>query len=56
MLTGDVSKLDLTPIGPMTVEVIERELRAEGMPIDTFGELDPTEVQVATTANRSVLG
>jgi hypothetical protein len=55
VLAVDVRQGDLNQIGPLVVALIERELRAEGLPIDTFGWLDPA-VQVAKTASRSVLG
>jgi hypothetical protein len=38
------------------VALVERELGAEDLPIDTFGQVDPAKVQLAKTASRSVLG
>src|SRR5487761_230235 len=35
----NVSKADLTPIGPFVVALIERELQIEDLPLDTFGSL-----------------
>jgi hypothetical protein len=56
VLAVDVRQADLNQIGPLIVALIERELGAEGLPIDTFGQLDPVGVQLAKTASRSVLG
>lgn len=58
ILAVDVRQAHLNPnqIGPMVAALIERELGAEGLPIDTFGKLDPGGVQLAKTASRSVLG
>ena len=47
---------DLRPIGGYLVEAIEAELRAESLPLDTFGRLDPDGVRLAGTASRSILG
>ena len=46
---------DLRPFGTY-VEAIETELRAEGLPADTFSALEPDSVQLAKTASRSTLG
>lgn len=46
----------MRPLGPYVAAVVEAELRAEGLPVDALGPLDPTAVQIAKTANRSVLG
>lgn len=40
----------------LVTELIERELLAEALPPDTFGELGTDELVIAKTANRSVLG
>ena len=56
VLEANVKRADLMPVGSAVVTLIERELRAEGLPTDTFGRLDPSAVQVAKTADRSVLG
>ncbi len=56
VLVAPVRKPDLLPIGPWVVYIVEAELRAEGLPIDTFGRLDPDNVRLAKTASRSVLG
>jgi len=47
---------DLRPLGNYLVEAIEAELRAEGLPADTFSALEPDSVQLAKTASRSTLG
>ena len=47
---------DLRPIGPYVVAAIEMELRAENLPLDTFGHLDRDAVCLARTASRSILG
>ncbi len=47
---------DLRPLGNYLVEAIEAELRAEGLPADTFSALEPGSVQLAKTASRSTLG
>jgi hypothetical protein len=47
---------DLRPIGPYVVAAIEMELRAEKLPLDTFGQLDAKNVCLARTASRSTLG
>ena len=52
----DITKVDLTPIGPFVVALIERELKMEDLPLDTFGPLSSEVVRIAKTADRSVLG
>ncbi len=47
---------DLRPLGDYLVEAIKTELRADGLPAETFSELDPNEVRIAKTASRSTLG
>jgi hypothetical protein len=47
---------DLRPLGGYLVEAIQTELRAEGLPADTFSALDPDTLQLAKTASRSTLG
>ena len=46
---------DLRPPGHYLVDAIEAELRAEGLPADTFSELERHEVRLAKTASRSTL-
>jgi len=52
----DVIKADLSRLGNFVVFLIERELRSEGLPVDTFGPLEPDKVVIGLTADRSVLG
>jgi hypothetical protein len=52
----NVTAAGLRPIGPLVVSAIETALRAEGLPVDTLGELDAQEVTVAKTADRRILG
>jgi len=55
-LAADVKVAALRSIGTFTVKLIERELESEGLPLDVFGQLDPADVNIAKTADRSVLG
>jgi hypothetical protein len=41
---------------PPVTELVERELRREGLPTATFGDLGSQELILAKTADRSVLG
>lgn len=50
-----VHKADLTPIGASVVALIHNELRAEILPLDRIGVLDPGSVELAKTASRTVL-
>ncbi|HEY5251394.1 MAG TPA: hypothetical protein VIJ09_07025 [Acidimicrobiales bacterium] len=52
----DVRVAALRSIGGFTTRLIEHELDSEGLPLDTFGRLDPANVRIAKTADRSVLG
>jgi len=56
VLVADVRKADLLPLGPLVVGIIQQELRSEGLPTDTFGDLDSDAVELARTASRTVLG
>ena len=56
ILVADVRKADLLPLSPLVVGIIQRELRSEGLPPDTFGELDSDAAKLAKTASRTVLG
>jgi hypothetical protein len=47
---------DLRPLGSYLLQAIETELRAEGLPPDTFAEVAPGNLQLAKTASRSTLG
>ena len=52
----DVRAASLRPIGRLVVPLIQAELVADGLSADTLGALEATEVVVARTADRSVLG
>jgi hypothetical protein len=52
----DVHAAGLRDPGRLVTSLIRRELAREGLPEDTFGRLDPDEVVLARTADRSVLG
>jgi hypothetical protein len=56
VLVADVRKADLLPLGSLVIRLIQRELRAEGLPLDAFGDLDLNSVELAKTASRKVLG
>jgi hypothetical protein len=47
---------DFRPLGSYLVEAIDAELRAEGLPPDTFSHLEPANLRIAKTASRSTLG
>ncbi|SRR5712691_132265 len=51
-----VQVADLRPLGSYLVETIQSELRAEGLPADTFSGLQSDTVRLAKTASRSTLG
>jgi hypothetical protein len=51
-----VHKADLRPIGACVVKAVEAELCSERLPPDTFGQLNPDAIRLATTASRSTLG
>jgi len=51
----DVRKSDLVPIGQLLVREIEAAMAAEGLAPNTLGTLDPSDVQIAKTASRTVL-
>jgi len=48
-----VHKADLAPIGASIVALIHNELRAESLPLNRFGVLDPGSVELAKTASRT---
>jgi len=56
IFTPDVRAGDLRPVGRFVVPLIEDALDSEGLPSDTFGHLVADDVELAKTANRSVLG
>ncbi len=47
---------DLRPLGDYLADAIEAELRAEGLPADTFSQLERHDLRLAKTASRSTLG
>jgi hypothetical protein len=53
---ADVRAADLRATHHLVTELVERELRREGLPPATFGNLRSQELTLATTADRSVLG
>jgi hypothetical protein len=46
---------DLRPLGDYVVQAIETELESEGLPAETFSQLDCNDVRVAKTASRRTL-
>jgi len=53
---ADVTASGLRDTGQLVTGLIGRELRREGLPAGTFGDLERQEVLLAKTADRSVLG
>ena len=53
---ADVRAADLRATRRLVTELVERELRREGLPPATFGNLRSQELILAKTADRSVLG
>jgi hypothetical protein len=51
-----IRKEELRPLGDYLVKRLEPELRAEGLPPQSLGRLDPDDLQLAKTASRSMLG
>ena len=56
VLRAGIHVADLRPLGNYLVDAIHAELGAEGLPTDTFSQLEPENVQLAKTASRSTLG
>ena len=54
--TPDVRADDLRPLGRFVVPLIKDALNSEGLPSNTFGDLVADDVELAKTADRSVLG
>jgi len=52
----DVRRADLDPVGPFLVNASVAALDSEGLAHDVLGDLDSTDVQLARTASRRVLG
>ena len=56
IFTPDVRANDLRPLGRFVVPLIKDALNSEGLASDTFGNFVADDVELAKTANRSVLG
>jgi hypothetical protein len=56
LFRAGVRVAELRPLGAYLIAAIETDLRAEGLPADTFSELDRNDVRIAKTASRSILG
>lgn len=56
IFVADVLKADLAPIGPRITAIIEEHLRSERLPADALGVLEPEDVSLAKTNDRSILG
>jgi hypothetical protein len=56
LFRGGIHVADLRPLGDYLVNAIEAELRAEGLPADTFSQLERDDLRLAKTASRSTLG
>jgi hypothetical protein len=56
IFAADIRKSDLRTIGPFVTELVADALAREGLPADTLSHLDPTDVHIAPTASRSLLG
>lgn len=52
----DVTAASLRATGRLVTRLLGRELASEGLPPDTFADLEPGRVTLAKTADRSVLG
>jgi hypothetical protein len=53
---ADVRTADLRAAGQLVTTLIGRELRSEGLPPTAFASLEPDQVILARTTDRSVLG
>ena len=56
VFVAGVRKADLVPVGHYIVNAVTAEPRAEGLPTDALGRLDPDGVCLARTASRRTLG
>ena len=56
VFVADVRVSDLRPFERRIAELLTSALREEGLPIDAFGRIDPSECRLAKTASRHVLG
>src|SRR5438128_5901460 len=55
LFRGGIHVADLRPLGDYLVDAIEAELRAEGLPADTFSQPERHDPRLANTASRSTL-
>jgi len=56
IFAADVRTADLRPLGSFVVSLIAGALESEVLSPETFGCLDPQDVHLAKTADRSILG
>lgn len=56
LLVADIRVSDLRPFESRVVDLLPGALHEEGLPIDALGRLEPSEVRIAKTASRHVLG
>lgn len=56
IFVADVRKGELVGLGTYVTGVIADALAREGLPAATLGHVDPADIHVARTANRSLLG
>jgi len=56
LFVADLRVNDLRPFERRVVDLITVALLDEGLPIDALGRLEPSEVRLAKTASRHVLG
>jgi hypothetical protein len=55
-LSLDVRVADLRPVGGFVFTQVVRALDRDGLPRNTFGAIDPHDVRLAKTVDRSVVG
>jgi hypothetical protein len=56
LFVADIRVGDLRPFERRIVDLLTAALLEEGLPIDALGRLEPSEVRIAKTASRHVLG
>lgn len=56
LVVADLRVSDLRPFARRVVDLITVALLDEGLPIDALGRLEPSEVRLAKTTSRQVLG
>jgi hypothetical protein len=56
LFVADIRIGELRPFDRRIVDLITAALLEEGLPIDALGRLEPSEVRLAKTASRQVLG